>query len=400
MRIWPSMLPLHQGILTLEPLMSFRHLVFVLIVSIAGCSAPSDSRIKAILEPGDLNGGYNLKWSPKGEQIPLEMVGNALEGSYLLGSPGTSPFTVRLEKSEGATYYDRLWVDANRDGVQDSLENLTTTPSETRYSMWSSFSTTVFVAVTDTLTQEETINPYPMALWYVEHMREGEITEPILRFSRRGWMQGRVNVDGIEAHIRLSESAVDGLYTLEDSWTLALPDSFESIFKYQEDRPGRRHAWLGDKAYRLAEVHPNGRTVYLEPVDPGVTRAQELLDDDQLAVDRQAPHSGNSVVFRENFEAAEKEAKSAGKALFIDFETVWCGPCATMEEWVYTADTVVEASAALISVKVDGDDFPEIVKRFEVKGYPTMIKMTPSGEITGRLVGYQGVDAMTAFLNE
>ena len=237
-----------------------------------------------------------------------------------------------------------------------------------------------------------------MSLWYVEAMREGDVTEQVLRFSRTGWMQGRVDLDGIQAHIRLSESHVDGLYTLDDSWTLALPDSFANIFAPKQDRPGRRHAWLGEKAYRIDEVHPNGRTVYLMPIDPGVTRAQELLDDDQLAVDRQAPHSGTSIAFRKEFVAAEKEAKSAGKTLFIDFETVWCGPCATMEEWVFTADSVVEASASLISVKVDGDDFPEIVKRFEVAGYPTMIKMSPSGEIIGRLVGYQGVNAMTAFL--
>lgn len=378
--------------------MTFRHFAPVFLLVLAGCSMPEDSRIKVSLEPSDMTGEYNLYFSPVGKKIPLTKVDDGLEGSYLLGSPNTSQFRVRLEKSEGAQYFDRLWVDSNRDGVRDSLEVLTTTPSLSRYSMWSSFTSVVWVSVVDSTTQEETINPYPMSLWYVEAMREGDVTEQVLRFSRSGWMQGRVELDGIQAHIRLSESHVDGLYTLDDSWTLALPDSFANIFAPKHDRPGRRHAWLGEKAYRIDEVHPNGRTVYLMPVDPGVTRAQELLDDDQLAVDRQAPHSGTSIAFRTEFAAAEKEAKSAGKTLFIDFETVWCGPCATMEEWVFTADSVVEASASLISVKVDGDDFPEIVKRFEVAGYPTMIKMSPSGEIIGRLVGYQGVNAMTAFL--
>ncbi|MDA1027721.1 MAG: thioredoxin family protein [Bacteroidetes bacterium] len=378
--------------------MTFRHFAPVFLLVLAGCSMPEDSRIKVSLEPSDMTGEYNLYFSPVGKKIPLTKVDDGLEGSYLLGSPNTSQFRVRLEKSEGAQYFDRLWVDSNRDGVRDSLEVLTTTPSLSRYSMWSSFTSVVWVSVVDSTTQEETINPYPMSLWYVEAMREGDVTEQVLRFSRTGWMQGRVDLDGIQAHIRLSESHVDGLYTLDDSWTLALPDSFANIFAPKQDRPGRRHAWLGEKAYRIDEVHPNGRTVYLMPIDPGVTRAQELLDDDQLAVDRQAPHSGTSIAFRKEFVAAEKEAKSAGKTLFIDFETVWCGPCATMEEWVFTADSVVEASASLISVKVDGDDFPEIVKRFEVAGYPTMIKMSPSGEIIGRLVGYQGVNAMTAFL--
>ena len=387
-----------KGISPIPFIMFLRLFVLVFILAFAGCQSPQDSRIVAALHPGDMEGGNNLRWSPKGEQIPLELVGDALEGSYLLGSPGTTPFRVRLEKSDGALYYDKLWVDMNRDGIQDSLENVTTTPSESRYSMWSSFNALVEVAVIDPSSGVETHNPYQMSLWYVERLREGEITEQVIRFSRKGWMEGRVLIDGLDAHIRLSESHVDGLYTMDDSWTLALPDSGAQIFAYQHDRPGRRHAWLGEKAYRISEVHPNGRTVYLEPVDPGVTHAQELLDDDQLAVDRQAPHSGNSVVFQADFDAAEQEAKTSGKTLFIDFKTVWCGPCATMDEWVYTADSVVDATASMISVKVDGDDFPDIAKRFDVKGYPTMVTMSPTGEITGQLIGYQGVEVMTTFL--
>ena len=79
--------------------------------------------------------------------------------------------------------------------------------------------------------------------------------------------------------------------------------------------------------------------------------------------------------------------------------TSWCGPCKQMDEWVYTADSVVDAASSLISAKVDGDDFPDIAKRFDVSGYPTMIRLEPNGEITGRLVGYQNVETMTTFLS-
>ena len=82
--------------------MLLRLSVLVFLLTFAGCQSPQDSRIVAILHPGDMEGGNNLRWSPKGEQIPLELVGDALEGSYLLGSPGTTPFRVRLEKSDGA----------------------------------------------------------------------------------------------------------------------------------------------------------------------------------------------------------------------------------------------------------------------------------------------------------
>ncbi|NQV72789.1 thioredoxin family protein [bacterium] len=371
----------------------------LLFILFSACSTPPDvsNGTLAHLSPGDMTAGQTLKWSPKAEAVPLEREGELLKGAFSLGSPGTGEFNVELTRSAASSYFDQLWIDTDRDGERQSEELLSTEPNEVRYKMWSSFKTVLQVEVQDPETGERVLNPYPVSLWYVEDLREPQ-TEHALRFTRQGWMQGQVELDGVLAHIRVSESTIDGLFTIEDEWTLALPDSVHQLYSFQQDRDAKRHAWLGEKAYRLININPTGRTVRLEPIDPGVTRAQELLDDDQLAVDRQAPHSGRVVDFKTDFDAAERDARNANKTLFIDFETVWCGPCKTMEEWVYTADAVVEAAENMISVKVDGDDFPELAKRFEVAGYPTMVKLAPSGEITGKVVGYQGVEAMAAFL--
>lgn len=377
----------------------FLALLFGAVSVFSGCLPAGDQSSGTLVElaPNDTTGGKNLRWSPKGEVIPLTFDGEDLVGSHHLGSIGTSDFAVRLSKSSGAQYFDQLWIDTNRNGAVDADEQLTTTPSETRYKMWSSFQATLQISVVDSTSGTETVNPYPLSLWYVEDMREPQ-TEHALRFSRRGWMQGAGEIDGAAVVVRVSESLMDGIFNWEDEWTLAPVDSVHHLYAFQSNRPARRHAWLGEKAYKLIEIGLDGRHVLIEPTDPGVTHAQELLDDDQLAVDRQAPHSGNNIAFRSNFEEAEAEAKRTGKVLFIDFETVWCGPCKTMEEWVYTADSVVLEAENLVSVKVDGDDFPDIVKRFEVAAYPTMIKVNTDGEVIGKLVGYQGVEAMTAFL--
>lgn len=71
-----------------------------------------------------------------------------------------------------------------------------------------------------------------------------------------------------------------------------------------------------------------------------------------------------------------------------------------MDEWVYTADEVVDAASTVVAVKVDGDDHPELAERFEVVGYPTMVLVSPEGEELGRLSGYVSVKGMTQFLTD
>ena len=377
-----------------------RFLLLVVVLSLAGCGTGADDTvIEATLLPGDFDGEKKLRWSPKAAAVSLAMFENGLSGMLHLGNSGGPAYSVRLEKSGLSPYFDVLKIDGNQDGAYDESETISTLPSESRYKMWSSFTYELSVPVRGSDSETLVENPYPMSLWYVQDLRD-EQEEYALRFTRSGWMQGRVQINGVEAHIRISESKLDGVFDMEDEWTLALPDSIHNLFSFDHHRPAKRHAWLGEDAYRIVSMDLTGRSVQLEAIDPGVTREKEALDDDQTRVDRMAPHSGENVAFLHDFEAAEAQARAEGKQLFVDFETVWCGPCKTMEEWVYSADSVVEASRSVISVKVDGDEHPDIVDRFEVVGYPTMMLISPSGEVTSRLVGYQGVEAMTGFLSQ
>ena len=68
-----------------------------------------------------------------------------------------------------------------------------------------------------------------------------------------------------------------------------------------------------------------------------------------------------------------------------------------MDRWVYTAEMVVSAAAGIIAVKVDGDEHRDLVRRFAVTAYPTMILLSASGVEIRRARGYRGVDAMAKF---
>ncbi len=371
---------------------------------LASCSGRNESSdelaVAVMLTPQlpDQEAERSIKWSPKGEKLPLAQVGDALSTSLALGPAGTAPFDIRLTKSEHAEHFDRLFIDLNRDGDFGEGELLETDPEEIRNKIWSSFAVVVDVPVVDPVSGNGSVNPYALSFWYVDDPRV-EDEDLVLRYSRRGWMEGTVMLDGIEAVVLLTESTMDGVYDREDYWALASRDSASDVLSYEYSRPLEKHAWLFQRAYGVDEIDPSGRRLTLIPVDPGITRADEAEMDDYVAVDRRAARSGRTVTFGHDFEQAEATARNEDKALFIDFETTWCGPCKVMDEWVYTADDVVDAAMSVVSVKVDGDDHPELAERFEVVGYPTMILLSPEGVELGRLSGYVSVKGMTQFFS-
>jgi thiol-disulfide isomerase/thioredoxin len=345
----------------------------------------------------DREAGRGMRWSPYGQQLRLVGANGGMETLLDLGPAGTQPMGLRLIRSEGSEYFDQLFVDLNRDGSFDSTEMLETEVSESRNKFWSSFDAVVGVPVTDPETGGRAVNPYPLSLWYVEDPRVPD-EEPVIRYSRDGWMEGTLVLDGVETVILVTERVMDGVFSSDDSWALASRDSAADIFNSGYSRSLDEHAWLFEQAYKVVQVDPSGRQAYVIPFDPGMTRSEEIAMNDDLAVDRNAPRSGRTVAFLHDFEAAEAAAKAQGKALFVDFETTWCGPCKIMDEWVYTADGVVAAAQTVVAVKVDGDERLDLKDRFGVTGFPTLILLDAEGGELGRASGYVNVADMTEFL--
>ena len=345
----------------------------------------------------DPEAGRGMRWSPYGKQLPLTPVDGGMEAELALGPPEANPIRLRLFKSELAQYYDRLYVDINRDGSFDATELLETEPSESRNKFWSSFDAVVGVPVTDPDSGQRAMNPYPISLWYVEDPRVSD-EEPVIRFSRDGWMEGKLVLDGVRAVMMMTESVMDGVFDSDDAWALAPEDSAALLFDAGSSSTLDEHAWLHARAYKVVQVDSSGRKAFVVAFDPGMTRAEEIAMNDDLAADRNAARSGRTVVFLHDFEEAEAAAKAQGKPLFVDFETVWCGPCKIMDEWVYTADDVVDASQSVVAVKVDGDERLDLKDRFGVTGFPTVILLDRDGEESGRSSGYVNVADMTEFL--
>jgi len=99
-----------------------------------------------------------------------------------------------------------------------------------------------------------------------------------------------------------------------------------------------------------------------------------------------------------SFDEAEKAASDQGKFLMADFFATWCGPCRKMDRTTWADSRVEEwVRENAVAIQVDGDEHPDLMKRFSVQFYPTVIFFRDGKEIQ-RQDGYQNPDTFVTWL--
>lgn len=372
------------------------HLAALALLLPITLAAQSPAPIVVHLTPVVPTTGTGLRWSPKGDTVHLWPHGSTLTGAFALGPRGARPIAVRLEKTGGSTHYNTLWVDANRDGRLTTAERLTVEPKLIRGKWWSSFDTVVTVPFESAPRDTKVARPYALALWYVEDPVEPD-SVPMLRWSRRGWHVGTTNIDGKPVWVLITELEMDGMFDQRDAWALSRDSA--AVLKSADVRKLDEHAWLDGAAYRPVKIDPDGQSITMAVIVPGTTEAEEAAHRDIYLADRGVPRAARPLAFERDLASALAEARRTGKRVLVDFEAVWCGPCHTMDELVFTAAAVVDGAANVIAVKVDGDERRDLKKQYRVDGYPTLILLDASGTELRRGTGYQSVKDMAAMLS-
>lgn len=104
------------------------------------------------------------------------------------------------------------------------------------------------------------------------------------------------------------------------------------------------------------------------------------------------------------WEAYEQHAGNRERPLLIDFAAEWCIPCREMEHTTYVHPDVVREADRFHMVKADltdeNDTTAELMKKYEVKGVPTVILFSPDGDETRRMVGYVGPHELLEAMRE
>ncbi|MGB1012973.1 MAG: tetratricopeptide repeat protein, partial [Nannocystaceae bacterium] len=93
--------------------------------------------------------------------------------------------------------------------------------------------------------------------------------------------------------------------------------------------------------------------------------------------------------FEGSLEQALAEATKTGKLVFIDVGAYWCPPCHELDEKVFVDPKVGSfLGDKFVSIHIDAEkgEGPDIVDRYRVQAYPTMLVLEPTGVEKGRLV--------------
>ena len=93
----------------------------------------------------------------------------------------------------------------------------------------------------------------------------------------------------------------------------------------------------------------------------------------------------------------DTEVLASEKPIMVDFWAEWCGPCRAVSPILDQIAT--EHSDKIDVVKLNVDDNPETVMKFQITSIPTM-KVFKGGEVVKTVIGAKPKPALEADLQE
>jgi thiol:disulfide interchange protein len=96
-----------------------------------------------------------------------------------------------------------------------------------------------------------------------------------------------------------------------------------------------------------------------------------------------------SISFVRGFDLGRRIAAERQLPCLVFFTAGWCTYCKRMEATTFSDAAVAQLASQFVCVLVDADEEPEVCRRLQVSGYPTVELISPTGTSLGRMTGWQ-----------
>ena len=94
------------------------------------------------------------------------------------------------------------------------------------------------------------------------------------------------------------------------------------------------------------------------------------------------PNTADAIAWRPWGDDAFSEARASGRPILLAISAVWCHWCHVMDETTYSDPAVQDAiGAGFVPIRVDNDRRPDVNRRYNMGGWPTIAFLTPAGRV-------------------
>jgi thiol-disulfide isomerase/thioredoxin len=352
---------------------------------------------------------------PSGQALPDGAVHPARRGVIQVGPTPESWIPMLLTATaDDPGVFTRLYIDMNRNGEfsDDGPPALATVHrNEETGNVRIRFEG---IELRVRFPEPERTEPFVIVFWLF-HWAGYPEPDSFIRYSGESWRTGSVTVNGVPALVAAMDKNNDAVYGPGDDWGVveaSMPDASKYVMSVNfgtgkgEMNPTDRLMFLqrgadaADLVLEFRSFAADGSAVTFAVVDHPTSKAEDRAADDLAAAERTRPRATTPYTWTDDLERATAAAKVSGKRVFLYFETDWCAPCLIMDEWIWTdAEVVAALRADYVGVMLDGDVEKELVRRYGVKAYPTMLILDPaSGTTIKSVTAYQSSQELLEFL--
>ncbi|MFH1460233.1 MAG: DUF255 domain-containing protein [Candidatus Omnitrophota bacterium] len=114
----------------------------------------------------------------------------------------------------------------------------------------------------------------------------------------------------------------------------------------------------------------------------------------------QKPVYAGNIDWIKDFTQGAQAAQEQNKPILIDFYTTWCGWCKELDKNTYSDEKVAEFTQKFICIKIDADQYPDLAKEYQVRGFPTTTFLKSDRSLIKSVPGYMPPDKFLKLLKE